>query len=301
MRNKILKVCMVSTIILGVCSPASAAQYSEPIEINSTAEPVYIEDLTNEYDYIVEIREANKNSRAIANVSAEEIAYVTSDAIENELLSRSKLSTEVLRDYYCYTDEAIAVLREYDGERLEDNPDLRAVSATYSSSLGELVKSDTRVGAIYSWSWSSMPLFRVNDYVAMSWEGTYVNGGNNNMAFDTHTSFSNVNYYNSATNQEQVHVDFESDNLYHGAAIQFPMEDWFGGCSFWAKSGSIFVYTDLVNDQNGPRLYEQNTHAEYAHFTYNSSIDSVSFPAGISINIEGDYETKGSKNIRIQP
>lgn len=200
-----------------------------------------------------------------------------------------------------YSDEAIDVLRDYNGEKLEENPELRAVTATLSAALGELVKSDTRMGVIYTWSWDSKPLVLFTDYAAMSWEGTYTNGKTNNMALDLRTSFSTVNYYYSNTNQKQLEFDFESDNLYHGAAISFPAEKYINTWYYWAKYGSIFVYTDLVDQSaTGPRLYELNTHAEFAHYIVGLNA-GVSFPAGISISFSGSKDIIGVKNLRLKP
>ena len=96
-------------------------------------------------------------------------------------------------------------------------------------------------------------------------------------------------------------VDFESDNLYHGAAISFPAEKYINTRYYWAKYGSIFVYTDLVDQSaTGPRLYELNTHAEFAHYIVGLNA-GVSFPAGISISFSGSKDIIGVKNLRLKP
>lgn len=294
---------MSLALSLGICSPVNAISMQDEILTDNLESMMQVleKETTNEYDYIVEIRDAKKNAKAIANVSEEEVEYITSDAIESELLYRSTLPTEVLKDQYCYSDEAIDVLRDYNGEKLEENPELRAVTATLSAALGELVKSDTRMGVIYTWSWDSKPLVLFTDYAAMSWEGTYTNGKTNNMALDLRTSFSTVNYYYSNTNQKQLEFDFESDNLYHGAAISFPAEKYINTWYYWAKYGSIFAYTDLVDQSaTGPRLYELNTHAEFAHYIVGLNA-GVSFPAGISISFSGSKDIIGVKNLRLKP
>ena len=157
---------MSLALSLGICSPVNAISMQDEILTDNLESMMQVleKETTNEYDYIVEIRDAKKNAKAIANVSEEEVEYITSDAIESELLYRSTLPTEVLKDQYCYSDEAIDVLRDYNGEKLEENPELRAVTATLSAALGELVKSDTRMGVIYTWSWDSKPLVLFTDY-----------------------------------------------------------------------------------------------------------------------------------------
>ena len=187
--------CMACAVLLGVYSPASAASFTGADKVLDQPVSILVPDKTNEYDYIVGIREAAKNAKSIAGISTEEVEYITSDAIEKELLYRASLSDKTLKEQYCYTDDVIEALREYDGERLESNAELRALTATLSASLGELVRSETRMGIIYTWMWDYKPLVRFTDYAAMSWDGTYENGGTNNMLFDQYTSFATVNYY----------------------------------------------------------------------------------------------------------
>lgn len=295
--------CMACAVLLGVYSPASAASFTGADKVLDQPVSILVPDKTNEYDYIVGIREAAKNAKSIAGISTEEVEYITSDAIEKELLYRASLSDKTLKEQYCYTDDVIEALREYDGERLESNAELRALTATLSASLGELVRSETRMGIIYTWMWDYKPLVRFTDYAAMSWDGTYENGGTNNMLFDQYTSFATVNYYYTDANQEQDRYEgyeFESDNTYHGAAISFPAEKWINGWYYWAKYGSLFVYTNLVNQETGPMLYELNTHAEFAHYTIGAAFDGVSFPWGISISFDGEPSIIGVKNLCIR-
>lgn len=303
-KKRFVSICMVCAVLLGVYSPASAASFTERDKLIDQSKSILIPDKTNEYDYIVEIREAAKKSNSIVGISTEEVEYITSDAIEKELLYRASLSDKALKEQYCYTDDAIDTLRKYDGERLESNADLRELTATLSASLGELVRSGTRMGIIYTWTWDYKPLVRFTDYAAMSWDGTYENGGTNNMLFDQYMSFAIVNYYYTDANQNQNRYEgyeFESDNTYHGAAISFPAEKWINGCYYWAKYGSLFVYTDLVNQDSGPALYELNTHAEFAHYTIGAAFDGVSFPWGISISFTGAPSIIGVRNLCVRP
>lgn len=304
MKKRFVSICMACAVLLGVYSPASAASFTGADKALDQSVSILVPDKTNEYDYIVGIREAAKNSKNIVGISTEEVEYITSNAIEKELLYRASLSDKTLKEQYCYTDDVIKALREYDGERLESNAELRALTATLSASLGELVRSETRMGIIYTWMWDYKPLVRFTDYAAMSWDGTYENGGTNNMLFDQYTSFATVNYYYTDANQEQDRYEgyeFESDNTYHGAAISFPAEKWINGWYYWAKYGSLFVYTDLVNQETGPMLYELNTHAEFAHYTIGAAFDGVSFPLGISISFTGAPSIIGVKNLCVRP
>lgn len=310
MKKQILALCVTMSALFGMCVPISAVSENtmQPID---KRENVALEEIYNEYDYIVSARNAIGNDENIASVCAEEIDYINSDAIESELLYRASLPTDVLKNYYCYTDEAIAILRVYNGERLEENPALRRVTATLTGSFDEpFFKSNNRIGALYNWRWNYCPLICWTDYVAMSWEGTYENGRTNNMAFDQSASFAVVDYY--FTSEDNVpdsfeeryrytQEDFISDNLYHGAAIKFPVaKSTDEGRSCWAKKGSLFFYIDLVNQKNGPKLYELSVHGEYAHYTAQIGA-GVSFPAAISISFSGKKDILGVDNQRIAP
>ena len=51
----------------------------------------------------------------------------------------------------------------------------------------------------------------------------------------------------------------------------------------------------------GPmKMYELNTHAEFAHFTIGAAFDGVSFPWGISISFDGEPSIIGVKNLCIR-
>lgn len=265
----------------------------------------------NEYDKIVAIRNqvAESNGKSVqADISKEELEYIMSDAIESELLRRASLSTEVLKSYG-YSDEAIKILREYDGSKLEQNPQLRNASATLSGLLEFSTRTRTKIVMVYSWTWDMYPLVAKDDMAAVSWDGTYENGLTNNMRLDTDSTYALVNYYNrygigDGGIIEQVRYKnftqngsapgLASDNTYHGVAVRFPMDQEPGSLS-WAQSGLLCIFLDLVNQTTGPYLYELNAHAEYAHFSYDAEI-GVSFPLGLSISFAGVHEIYGVEN-----
>ena len=206
MKKRFISICMTCAVLVGVYSPANAASFVDADKVLNQSVSVLVPDKRNEYDHIVEIREAAKNSKRITGISAQEVEYITSDAIENELLYRASLSDKILKEQYCYTDDVIEALREYDGEKLETNAELRALTATLSASIGELVRSKTRMGVVYTWEWDFKPLVRFTDYAAMSWVGTYRNGGSNNMLFDAFTSFAVVIFQILSENQLRTMV-----------------------------------------------------------------------------------------------
>lgn len=99
------------------------ADNAEPVPVNPAVPISSLEtQYYNEYDKIVAIRnEVNESDGADfqAYMSDEDLEYIMSDAIEAELLHRAGLPTEVLKENYGYSDEAVAILRDYDGSRIE--------------------------------------------------------------------------------------------------------------------------------------------------------------------------------------
>ena len=111
------------------------ADNTEPVSVNPALPMFSLEtQYYNEYDKIVAIRnEVNESvgAHVQTDMSDKELEYIMSDDIEAELLRRASLPTEVLKNYG-YSDEAIRILREYDGSRLEQNPQLPHLAACLS-------------------------------------------------------------------------------------------------------------------------------------------------------------------------
>lgn len=286
-----------------ICIPARAVevqdndQYSEtnamPVQVGMM--PVQMKDVMNEYDHIVAIRNASEKEISLMGVSSEDAEYIKSNAIESELMYRASLPEEELRNAYCYTDEDIRILKAYDGSRLEDVPEMRTVMATLSAGIGELVKSGTRVGVIYTWTWDSMPNVLYKGCAALAWDGTYRNGLTNNMSFDASKSFCNLHYrHGDATQSMGTIKSFESNNLYRGAGVTFSM----GTTAKWVKGGALYMYMNLVNQTDGPLLYQLSAHAEYAYYSISIS-PGISFPDVLSISFSGYHTVYGSRNLLV--
>jgi len=99
---------------------------------------------------------------------------VKSNAFENELLNRARLSEAELTDLG-YTQGQIRLLKSYDGSPLENNPQMRAVTATFSGALYQDIVSKTASATIFTWNWSSAPIvysIDIDDYAACFWSGT---------------------------------------------------------------------------------------------------------------------------------
>ena len=132
----------------------------------------------NEYDYIVEMRSKSNKELTDMGFSEDEIKKLRSDSVEKELVARKELPDDVLTDVYCYTEEEIEILRNYDGGRLEDHPELRASAATVSFSSPEIIeKSTSQIRMQLTWNWSKKPADTFTDAVAIAWCPTFAPDG----------------------------------------------------------------------------------------------------------------------------
>ena len=71
----------------------------------------------------------------------------------------------------------------------------------------------------------------------------------------------------------------------------------------YRAQATVTVWLDGKSESKtitGPRLYELNTHAEFAHYIVGLNA-GVSFPAGISISFSGSKDIIGVKNLRLKP
>ena len=239
------------------------------------------EDVFNEYDYIVSVRKMSREDAENAGISVEELELIYSDYAEKEFLRRGLLSDKELKERYHYSTEQIEQLRAYRGTPLQDSPEMRALSASMSSSLHLFGGTGTIAILTYGWQWSTMPIIRLTDYVAMVWAGTYI-GGTNNMTLHS-SSYTRVFYYYTDTVYFPVDYSVTSGSALPtvGATSNFPISTGYGD----AYRGYMYVKTTLVN-MSGPQLMAISAHAEYAHYTISIN-PGVSFPGGMSISFSG--------------
>lgn len=267
---------------------------NDNIQINMT------EDLFNEYDHIIAIRSMTKNELSKNDITEDEASFYTSDAPEKELLFRASLPEEVLRNEYCYSDEAIKLIKNYDGRPLENAPEMRAAAATLSASLDEIMGAPTQIGMLYSCEWGSRPLGSGEDGAGVAWDGTYEDGGNNNARLNVQDSYAQITYYGAISSYTET-VDLDSTNLHQNAYIEFDFErnESEGGITnyVWAKRFRLTIFLDLANS-SGPQFAELVAHGEYGHSGMGISA-GISFPLGISISFNPTVDRYGSRNLTV--
>lgn len=224
-----------TVLLIGMVSiPASA---DETAKLPSTGDDIVV----SEYDAIVGYREMDVAELEEEGLAIEDIEYVRSSAIEDELLFRKTRTLEELRNYYGYSEEDIALLMEYEGERIESNPDLQALTGTLTIFRPRVLNATrTRISLEVEWEWDQKPVYTLTDALAISWVGTY-GSDNGNLRFDVNASSHNVTY----TGISSVTFDrgFVQEDLLYGVAGEF---DMMYGTYDWASSGVATLYWNTV-------------------------------------------------------
>ena len=156
----------------------------------------------SEYDYYVSVRkmsfdEAEKTFR----INKQD--YETVSSIENQIVRLAAMSDSELYERGM-TETQINILRKYDGSKLEDNPQLRAILATLSVSLIKVSSSSSTVTVRANWSWNSKPLMTSVQYyetAAFRWKAYNSLGTQITATYNSSGSYCYVTYYNGSTAQ----------------------------------------------------------------------------------------------------
>ena len=298
--NLLMALALCFSLSMPVMATEERALYNRDTLLSNDFEIEMSTDTYNEYDYIVAIRSMTPEELSESGVESNDVSFYTSDAPEKELLYRASLPEEVLRDVYCYSDEAIELIKDYDGTPLEDAPEMKAAAATMSADLIEIMAAPKQIGILYSCEWGSKPLWSSEDAAGVAWEGTYADGGNNNARVDLQSSYAQITYF-GATSTHTNTVDLDSYNTHNNAYVEFPFEidESEGEITnyFWAKRVRLTVFLDLANF-SGPEFVELVAHGEYGHSELGFSA-GISFPMGISISFNPATIVYGSRNLTV--
>lgn len=254
----------------------------------------------NEYDVYVATRTATATDLARSGISSRQASLIKSDAIENELLSLSKLSTEELTSLG-YSSSQISTLQNYNGERIENAPELRGIFADMTASFSKVSASTTSLAVKVTWNWTNAPVLAgdaIVDMVAMRWQGTNTGGAPINVAFNTAGSSCSVKYYSRAGVYQYSRVQtVVCDSPYDHAYVDIPMstgegdETW----QYYAKSGTFTVKVDRTGTN---AIKEAAFVFGYGHTTILIS-PSLSLPASFGIGFSFGTEKMAEEAIRM--
>lgn len=254
----------------------------------------------NEYDVYVQTRLASQEELAESGVPAKQVELIKSNMIEDELTRLSKLTTKELTELG-YSAQQIAILHNYNGERIENAPELRGLFADMTASFSKVSASSTSLTVQVEWTWSSHPALcgvAITDMIAMRWQGTNTAGQPLNVAFNSSGSSCNVKYYSTVgeTYKFSQKASIVCDSPYDHAYAYIPMAlDRPGDLDNYAKTGTMKIKVDRTGTDY---IKEAAFVFGYGHTTIVVS-PSLSLPASFGIGFSTGTEKMVEKAIRM--
>ena len=118
MMKKILSFSLSLAFILALSLPAFAASNGPDIPTEPAAYTVTV----NEYDVYVDARNTSNEDLQNRGMSEDQIDLIKSDAIENEIAGKKLLYLSMNSQKLGYDNNQIAILKNYDGQAIEDAP-----------------------------------------------------------------------------------------------------------------------------------------------------------------------------------
>lgn len=238
----------------------------------------------SEYDYYVSIRklsfdEAEKTFR----ITKEDYEVILS--IENQIVMLATMSDRELYERGM-DDTQINILREYNGSKLEDNPQLKSVLATLSVSLMKIISNSSSVTVRANWSWNSRPLMTSIHYyetAAFRWKAYNSTGAQVTATYKSSDSYCYVTYYNGNTAQttqlKGITVGNSSSYVYSHFTSDVIVEN----TESWAKTGYMVVKV------MGSYLSKVDFGFGYNHGV-SSSPASITLGSNLDFNFSNGYE-----------
>lgn len=263
-----------------------------------TETPAYVVTVS-EYDVYVSIRTKSSAELAKSGVSSQQASIIKSNRIENELLYLSSLSKEELATLG-YTDYQINLLQDYNGERIETNPELRGIFADMTAEFYKKSASSSLLSIRVDWKWSNPPVlsgFAITDLVAIRWQGTNNAGAPINLAFNSSKSSCTVYYYDRAERFEtSKKINVICDSPYDHAYCEIPMGIKGNYDELpYAKKGSF----TLAIERTGSDLINEAAFVfGYGHTVLNIS-PSLSLPPSFGIGFSSGIEKMVEEAIRM--
>lgn len=250
--KKLVSLTLVLAMMFSLGASALAADIS-----TGPMEPV--ETVVNEYDIYVREKENTEGEYSVMGIGDTE-----EKTIEELYLERAALSEEELVAQYNYSEEQIAILKAYDGSPIEENPQLRAVSASMSGRVTTSTAYSYLVAATLSWSWNQKPFttsVNQQDSIKAVWEVSDENGSvNNNHAMNVSQSRNIVEYcaFSSNTIVATRLYNITETSIVSSAGLEpftafstFPqaldLPQYTDG-PFWAKSGTCKIAVEPTSN-----------------------------------------------------
>lgn len=241
----------------------------------------------SEFEIIENLKKQSDQELAAQGISKDEINEIRNFDPTEELLRRAQLGNKTLKNMG-YSDEQIEIFKKYEykndfqdtGEQKTiPKEDMIILASKISVNMSQISFSHsstngTKATVNFSWSWSSLPIQRLTDIVAVSW--------GKELGSDRNSSYARVNYRNEVTGKitpKNFSIDTRVPN--RGCSFKFPMNNYsYGGD---AVSGYARVY--LSEPDRNISTFE--VLGAYGHNLI-IPIPSVSFPPGGGITFKTD-------------
>lgn len=136
----------------------------------------------------------------------------------------------------------ISILRNYNGQRIEDCPELRSVAADMTCTFYVETASTTDMRIRIEWNWSSVPATGGNlkDQLAVAWDGgNYVDLKMGSLTRST------VTYENMYTGEQSVYTCDLTPTSFYGIIASFPQNLNYNQ-SYYPKSGKFILDLDVT-------------------------------------------------------
>lgn len=179
-----------------------------------------------------------------------------------------------------YTDAQINTLQNFDGSESQ----IMALAATLNFDLSidyvTWSAADNRTNArlCYEFEWNGIPLIKMKDAVAVSWNDWTINGKISYITYEP------VNGSGSSQLQAATYVA-NNGSAAMGGGFRFPM--LISNSSYWAKSG-YGIFTLYYNNYRK----DLSAYAAYAHYTMTAT-PSFTIPGYGSISFNMDATPSG--------
>ena len=269
-----LRILPVFILCLLLISP-SLASAAAPPQATYTASHAVSE---NEYDYITSLKSMSEQELSQLGYSAQEIVSIQNFSIEDALLERARLSHQELLNYG-YSPRQIELLKTYDGSSLAENPQYRASLATLDGNIIVTTASKAKMGAYFTWCWSNLPLFNIEDIVGCAFAGTNSENQSCNVKVIQAETSCVVTYSSGSAPDFQMSktVSYKDRNSFVKLRVDFIYKH--GIVDYWARCGTFEVTIEEVVPLND--LYSGTFAFGLGHKTF--GVDSFD----ISVSYDG--------------
>lgn len=267
----------LSLMVPAMATSTSGDEVEQIPAVPSTTQEISI----TEYERFNALKEMDSKELEANGYSEKDIEEIRNFSYETALFERAQLSEEELHDLG-YTDEAIKILKGYDGSKLTAGSEVMSIIPTCTSEIKFVTSSNKMIQYRYSWEWNVAPVFLGTDGVATCWqtitpEATYVDGLSVG-------GLVTVKYVNGSATSS-VTLSPAAEDITCSTACKFPMTKTISGLDgYWAKSGELYNSVSIPSSSPYEISYIK-VNTVYGHAKATASISFSCSVSGPSISV----------------